>query len=444
MKFYSFFKVGGGFRAADYAQIKHHTEGKWHDWDSKYPPTTYIELAGPDGNAERPDVWIMPNDSVVVEVKAASVDVSKSFRTNFTLRFPRFKRLRMDKDWETALTRDEFIALKARAEEEAGEKKMTVDGRRKTISRRLKKEIRVAGNDTRIKTPYAGPETKVFDGLTFCVLTDMVSPMKKTKGQLEQIIKSNGGALTQNPRKKFDPPDFEFENPAMAIVICIADKNTVKVASLIKQCELNLVRPVYILDAVKQAEIDGPGRERLLIPLEPKHMFTVIPGMEEEADQHIDMFGDSYARDTDAAELKKVLDEMVIPKHSGFSSADFLSELETRGKGVGELPASFFRGCVAWLAPHGQGELPDEDEQMEQGMAQMRFRFAGGIVVDSEVEEGITHVVVVDYEPGAVKEVWQKVTERGGKLPRMVRWTWLRACWNEKTLLDEERYALDA
>jgi DNA ligase-4 len=35
MKFYSFFKVGGGFRSEDYDKILHLTAGKWVDWNAK-------------------------------------------------------------------------------------------------------------------------------------------------------------------------------------------------------------------------------------------------------------------------------------------------------------------------------------------------------------------------------------------------------------------------
>lgn len=91
MKFYSFFKVGGGFTAADYAAIRHTTDSKWKKWDPKHPPSEYIELAGGHLQYERPDEWILPSDSVVVEVKAASVAATDQFKMGFTLRFPRFK-----------------------------------------------------------------------------------------------------------------------------------------------------------------------------------------------------------------------------------------------------------------------------------------------------------------------------------------------------------------
>lgn len=90
----SFFKVGGGFAAADYAHIRHNTDGKWIKWDAKNPPTDWIVLGGESENRqfERPDVWIKPEDSVVLSVKAAQVTGTGQFATSFTLRFPRYVR----------------------------------------------------------------------------------------------------------------------------------------------------------------------------------------------------------------------------------------------------------------------------------------------------------------------------------------------------------------
>jgi DNA ligase-4 len=169
MKCYSFCKVGGGFTAADYANIRHHTDGKWKDWDPKHPPSEFVELAGGDAQYERPDVWIKPDESVVVCVKAASVSTSDQFRLGLTLRFPRFKRLRMDKDWKSALSVQEFMDLKSNVEQERKNKEFNVDdGRKKRIKRITKRPLTVAGYDERLATKYSGPSGKVFEGLNFC------------------------------------------------------------------------------------------------------------------------------------------------------------------------------------------------------------------------------------------------------------------------------------
>lgn len=420
MKFYSFFKVGGGFRAEDYDKLMYLTNDKWIKWDRKKPPTEFIELGGADGNYEAPDVWIKPTDSVVVGVKAASVGPSDSFKTNFTLRFPRFTTLKTDKDWQSALSIDGFMDLKAQVDAEI-EKEMKVDSSRKQSSKRIKKELTIAGNDDKVKAPYGGPETKVFDGLNFCVLSEMIHPTRKPKAQIEQIIKTNGGNIFQSPTAKDN-------------MLCIGDKKVIKVASLIKTGNTNVVKPAWVLDAVEQAEIDGPGRERLLVPFEPNHMFHTTPQAMEAIAENVDVYGDSYARDSSPQELRNVLDDMIPVKNTSFSPTEFLSELEEHGRGLGEMRGSIFRGCVAYF-PGGA------ESDMETRMAKIRFLFASGVAVE-ELNEEVTHVVIVDENRDAVQSLRKQVSEMGKKVPRVVGWAWLEDSWKEETRLDEERYAV--
>lgn len=419
MKFYSFCKVGGGFRAEDYEKLMFLTADKWIDWDRKQPPTEYIELAGADGQQERPDVWIKPTDSVVVGIKATSVGPSDSFKTNFTLRFPRFKSLRPDKDWQSALSIDDFIRLKSEVET-AQEQSMEVDRSRKA-RKRVKKELTIAGNDSKVKTPYGGPETKIFDGLKFCVMSEMIHPSRKTKAEIEQIIKSNGGSIFQSPTAKEG-------------ILCIGDKKVVKVASLIKSGANNVIKPSWIFDAVEQAEIDGPQRERLLVPFEPNHMFYATPQASHDAAENIDMYGDSYARDVSPKELRRVLDDMIPVKNSSFSTTAFLTELEERDRGLGEMPGSIFRGCLAYFSD-------DLDASMERRMARARFLFAAGAIVE-DLESEVSHVVILDYNKEAVRALRKRISQRAGKVPRIVGLSWVQESWKEGTQLDEERYAV--
>ena len=169
MRFYSFFKVGGGFTAGDYAELRHRTDGKWRKWDSRHPPTEYVALGGDQLQFERPDEWILPSDSVVVEVKAASVAVTDQFKMGFTLRFPRFKKLRTDRTWETALSISDFITLKGNAEKAGKEKQFKVDdGRRKRQRIAKKKPLMVAGAETLVDAPFGGEASNVFQGLNLC------------------------------------------------------------------------------------------------------------------------------------------------------------------------------------------------------------------------------------------------------------------------------------
>jgi DNA ligase-4 len=257
-KCFSFFKVGGGIVAADYASIRHQTDGKWKKWDPKKPPTDWIELGGGDRQYERPDEWIKPEDSLVFEVKATSVHTTDQFRTGLTLRFPRFVKMRPDKTWKEALSLSEFRELKRDAERERKDKEFKVDDERKnrrSTKRSKKKPLTLAGADETVKGPYAGPETKVFEGLTFFIITECKTPFKKSKVELEQMVKANGGAIVQTHDKHKD-------------VICVAESKRVRVASIIKEGRLSVVKPSWLFDCVEQCAVDF-GMMRFLLPMEP-------------------------------------------------------------------------------------------------------------------------------------------------------------------------------
>jgi len=304
---------------------------------------------------------------------------------------------------------------------------MTVDNKRKRITKRLKQQLVIAGNDSKVKTPYAGPQTAIFGGLLFCVLSDMLQPQKKSKAEIEQIIKLNGGSITQNPTAK--------EN-----TICIADKRVVKAASLVKSGHTNLIKPTWILDAVKQSENDGPQMERFIIPFEPSHMFFTTLGAQSSIEGNVDMYGDSHARDVTVDELRRIFNNMALIKDGGFSPNGFMLELEQHGKEMGEMQGSLFRGSVAYFGP--AGGLSDTDHESERMVAYNRYLFACGSVTTDESDENITHVVVLNNDLESAKELRASVLNtRRTRIPRMVKLAWIQDSWKEGTLLDEETYA---
>ncbi|KAF2087353.1 DNA ligase 4 [Saccharata proteae CBS 121410] len=421
LKCYSFFKVGGGMTAADYAAIRHHTGDKWQKWDPKKPPTEYIELAGGDRQFERPDVWIRPDQSVVISVKAASVGNTDQFRMGLTLRFPRFKKLRIDKTWKEALTIQGFLELKNNAEQEHQDKEFQIDnGRRKRQKIARKKPLTLAGTDEVVKTAYAGPTTKIFDGLAFFVMSENMKP-KMSKAELEQLVKANGGKLAQTHTRHGEH------------IICIADRRLVPVASLQKKGTHSIVRPSWLLDCVKQAEADA-GRSPLLLPYEPEHMYCLATGDEVQVEDNVDRYGDSYARDVTVDELRWIFGDMPdkFENEEKFDAASFLLQMSDHGNELDSLPGWMFRGLRVYV----EKPAAADGDATRLDLAAQVFRFAGGEVMGSLDDSGITHVVVGDGQ-SRLKELRQAVSRRS-PVPRIVTVEWIEASWKEKTLLDEE------
>ncbi|CAK7567134.1 MAG: DNA ligase (ATP) [Sporothrix epigloea] len=445
----SFCKVGGGFKAEDYAEIRHLTEGKWTDWDSFNPPFEYIELAGGERTQlEKPDVWIRPKDSFVVSVKAASISPSDSFAVKETLRFPRLRRLRLDRNWDSALNIDQFRDLRNRINEETKERKeMQIEGRRKqrpTKKPRLGLVIAGQGReDTHIKSGETADSTssafrasvkpmlhRIFDGITFCVLSEVMKPMKKSKGEIETLIKQHGGRISQQPDGAAD-------------IIILADKKVIKVASLIKTGEVNIIRPAWLFDCLSQS--DG----EFFLPFEPGHLLYATEEVKAKALLASGTFGDSIARDTSVEELKRVVDGMQVRKDDEsaehFDLDETLDQLEEYGHDLESMRSFIFRRCRVYLA------CVDEAPTSLILRLQSQIRFGGG-AIESSIRSGkVTHVVLVN-KPGsrgatgddAIKKFSSDVRHNLSlqrKPPRYVTVEWLDDSWSEETLVDEEQYA---
>lgn len=419
-KCFSFFKVGGGFRAEDYAEIRHRTEGKWIEWDQKNPPSEYIELGGGElRQYERPDMWIRPKDSVVVSVKAASVGPSDQFARGFTLRFPRFRRLRLDRTWDTALSLEEFQELKDRVDEESKEKAMTVEDRKRRNPKRIKRELVIAGEDS-APVEFEGEKTKLFEGLEFCVLSEALKPYKKTKTQLETIIKEHGGTISQRAA------------PGTNMVL-IADKKVVKVASLMKGGDVDLIRPKWIKDCLEQ------DLGQFLLPFEESHLFHATEAMKRAAEQNTDQFGDSYARDMSIDELKDLMDCMPkIEDEEPFDKNEFLQQLEEHGKDLGNLRSFIFRRCVVLF--HGVDIGANRVSRLKHFV-----KYGGGSVTEDAGDLTVTHVVIEGGDPmqvGEAADMVRKELSSRRTQPRVVNGKWIDDCWKEGTLLDEEQFVV--
>ncbi|OJJ50946.1 hypothetical protein ASPZODRAFT_148327 [Penicilliopsis zonata CBS 506.65] len=426
-KCFSFCKVGGGFTAADYANIRHHTDGKWHEWDAKRPPVAFIELAGGDAQYERPDMWIKPADSVVLCVKAASVSVSDQFRLGLTLRFPRFKRLRMDKDWKSALSVQEFLDLKSNVESEHKTREFAVDNsRKKRIKRPTKKPLSIAGYQAE-EVQYAGPSGHVFDGMNFYVMTECLAPEKRSKAELEQLVKANGGKIYQT-------------STAATNTICVADRRTVKVASVQKSGKDNVLRPSWILDCVKQNEVDV-GLPDLLLPLEPRHMFFTLEARKDEIAAAVDQYQDSFARDATMEELNEILNRMESETLPDASSVKRLEmHIQERVQAGYEAPCGWlFQGFTLYFH-YGEEEQHQQQIQLPLRLASNVARFAGAAVACSSDDSHITHVVLAaDCAAAEISHVRAFWAARPGKtVPHVVLAAWIEDSWQEGTLLDEE------
>lgn len=419
--FYSFFKVGGGLTAQDYTTIEHYTEGKWQPWNPK-AVSKYLVLAGGDRYHERPDVWIRPSDSIVIEVKAATAEPTTSFKVGQTLRFPRFRNFRLDKKWdEGALDQDEWDNVQSKVEEEVKTKKeMEMESRRRS-AKRQKRDLTVAGEAEFV--PVIDPKSGLFKGMTFYVPSGSANP-KKTKVELEKLIKEHGGSYVQQPARVRDGG-----------AVALADRDgTARVQAVMNFEGVTIITPKWLIDCIEN---------NYLLPYEKSHLFSAPDDMQALAAQTADQYGDSYCRDATVEELREIfqsMNEMYKSSTGGFDTETFYDQLEKHGH---ELPRSrgyVFRKCRIYLAA-----AEDISELTMAGLRAM-VGFGNGRVADS-LDDGVTHVVVVsrgdsEAERKVAAAVRKQISKREKlKIPRVVVEQWVEDCWKEETRVSEEKYS---
>ncbi|RHY24167.1 hypothetical protein DYB25_001643, partial [Aphanomyces astaci] len=120
----SFCKVGTGYSLEELDTLRVQLAPHWRPWEpiSDKRPAHFRGWA-PKGDV-RPDVWLPPDQSVCMEVYGFELTYSTQFQTGLTLRFPRLKAIRYDKQWHECLTLSQLNALKG---QQLGQKKRAVD-----------------------------------------------------------------------------------------------------------------------------------------------------------------------------------------------------------------------------------------------------------------------------------------------------------------------------
>lgn len=272
-----------------------------------------------------------------------------------------------------------------------------------------------AGSET-VATPYAGPRSKLFDGLSFYIMTDQIHPNKKSKVDLEALVKANGGKVVQR-------------DAADDTLIVVADKRLVKVASLEKRDTNNIVKPVWIQDCIQQNEVDRDAIPYML-PFEPnRHMFYLLGNDQLSYEENVDENGDSYARDiADIDEMRSVLALAHRPKkRAKFDREEFLQQLDDHDDSFSHLKAYMMSNAKVAFRVND-----DLAWTLQTQLAKNYVGFGGGQIAEDEDEDGVTHIVVPEGQTAS--------RPKTTGLARVVGVAWVQKCWDEGTMVDEERF----
>ncbi|KAF7309720.1 DNA ligase [Mycena indigotica] len=234
-KYSSFVRIGSGLSFADYVWVR---SLPWKIWDPKNPPS-FLQTAK-KSHEDKGDVYILPEDSFILKVKAAEIVISEQYHLGYTMRFPRALSIRDDLMVEDCMTASAVLAslltVKKRVlESDTGSKK-----RRKVTETKKVELLSVFKGE---KLGNIQVESDIFSKTTFVILPNMKSPTREEdKKELSKLIKSHGGKMLQIPPKT--PPESSvflvYEGPEQAITV----------QSHIRKGLYDVIKPKWIKDSV--------------------------------------------------------------------------------------------------------------------------------------------------------------------------------------------------
>lgn len=203
--FYTFCKIGSGYTMKELYEFNQKLADKWVKFDKKSPPK-HLQFT-----VEKPDVWIDPKNSFVVQVKAVEIVTSDKYKTGCTLRFPRLEKFRLDKPWFECMSLNELKELRDKNEGRLTSKHVNLDDNEFDMmdedEPRVKKRKKASTNTRKatVGVIYRGVDASLINKLSdafqdkeFCVI---VEDDNQKKLELEKGVVELGGEISQNPGK---------------------------------------------------------------------------------------------------------------------------------------------------------------------------------------------------------------------------------------------------
>ncbi|KAL3869402.1 hypothetical protein ACJMK2_042087 [Sinanodonta woodiana] len=409
--FYSFCKIGSGYSKKELRDFNSKLAEHWQAFDKRRPPSC-IELA--PGFKEKPDAWLEPSKSAIVQIKAAEIITSDKFRTGYTLRFPRVESFREDKAWHECMTVADIDELRQKSggklaggyielgEDDEGPAKK----KRRVVSRAVRPTLAAQFRAADISSIQQVSE--VFEGKEFCIIN---GPQVCSKQDLEKKVVEFGGTVVQNPGNK---------------TFCVvADKVTVRVTNLIKRDIYDIVKADWLLKCVEA---------KLFISWNPSDMLHTSPQTGKVFQQDYDQYGDSFTKDISPDQLKEIFTNMPSSQVDKLDAKD-IAEIEEQYF-PDDSPFGLFRTCKIYMDTNlviGDPTTHMRDSSLDLLALEIRFF---GASITTHLEPDVSHVIMDTKDLSRLNQFKEERRKRQRKF-HIVTEAWVRECIEEGTITQE-------
>ncbi|CAK4363708.1 unnamed protein product [Aphanomyces euteiches] len=333
-----------------------------------------------------------------MEIYGFELTYSTQFQTGLTLRFPRLKAIRYDKDWHECLTLAQLNALKG---QQLGQKR-AID-----VQFGEQKQKKLKTTQPRSLTCSVLPGKFMTQGQSF------------TKQTVEQLLFAHGATVVQNPHPKLHAPATTF--------IVAASSDGVKVQNYIKQGTYDILKVDWFLRCVElQSKEAWKATD---------YIFTT-PETAAKLKSLYDCYGDHYTTPLNLSELQTILKSAHFTVNTTKSWQSQLKAMEDEVQEAIETPVNFFWRCVIYVDefPTIDGSDTKEDPLNPMHHVAQCIRLYGGVVVDS-IKPIVSHIVLPDDNVSERLELIRPAIQhlrRSGKEPVVTTAKWVQACLDDK------------
>ncbi|ORY95305.1 ATP dependent DNA ligase domain-domain-containing protein [Syncephalastrum racemosum] len=412
-RFMTFAIVGTGYtinEMDEIGQVFQHME-KYNN--KKHPPW----FMHPQGSSEKPHVLVDYDSSYIIEVKAAEITHSNQFGCGYTLRFPRFVRIRKDKSWRDCMSySDVQKALHTGSISGKKRKDLSMKDLLEQRQKRIKKTIKRTTQQYTLPPSMQGVDTNeltrrshIFDGLTMCVLRGSTTYQQK---HVEALVFENGGQLSQL---------------AKGANYVIAGSRNVRVEAVIKS-DRDVIKPEWIVDCDKSQD---------LLPLEPRYMYHTTEATARDFRSNFDRWGDSYTKDATLDGFREVMKHVPVTADTE-KTRQVALQLNAKYFNYRNLPSAYFLRIKAYI-PEIKNPATNAERRGAQRLwlAGQLIRAYHGQVTQDQAEDGITTVIMDHENLQSLSELTEAFVKRK-PLPRFVTTEWVDVCVTNHTMVDEE------
>ncbi|OWZ22048.1 DNA ligase [Phytophthora megakarya] len=437
---YTFAKVGTGYNLEELEHMRLELEPHWQAWDDDNVPP-HLNGWKPQKSDLRPDVWIDPRHSKILEVYGFELSFTTLYQTGLTIRFPRCKAIRNDKEWYQCIDLQDLNAARGslstkRASEVALGQKSAAKRTKKRQTISARRPNGVIKDYSRADLEGIEQERNLFEGKEFCVLpgkyefpqTTILSLIpggiieknakQLSKQTIEKLLHSFGGTIVQNPIAG-----------TTHYVVAAGDAGF-KVVNLKKQGLFNIVHIRWVFNCVAASR---------LVSLKAGNFIFATDSQRELLAKEYDRYGDHYTEHITPDDLHRILLELPEDGPKGLPWQIQMQVLDMEEAEALDSEFTFLCHCVVYF------QDCSEDDPLYVGhvkLLEQQLMLYGGVVV-REIDSTVTHIVVTD--PSQVQQFVPAIRNfrhRGLPEPRVVTKEWVQQCAEQHTQLPDNDFVV--